>query len=80
MKKILPFLLTILLSYLAGAFLTWWSFMPVVMMIHFFIPIKPGRAFLIGFFSLFILWGGLSWMMDASNHHILSQKIGRAHV
>ena len=77
MKNILLFVLTILLSYLSGAFLPWWSFMPVVMLIYFLIPVNAGRAFLSGFFALFMLWGALAWMMDASNHHILSQKISQ---
>jgi hypothetical protein len=77
MKLLLSTLLTILLSYLSGAFLPWWTFVPVTMIIFAFIPLKPGMAFLSGFIALLILWGGLASMMDASNHHILSQKIAQ---
>jgi len=77
MKLLLPFLLTILLSYLSGAFLPWWTFVPITMTIFAFMPLKPGMAFLSGFIALLMLWGGLAWMMDASNHHILSKKIAQ---
>ena len=77
MRFFLPTLLTILLSYLSGAFLPWWTFVPVTMIIFAFMPLKPGMAFLSGFIALLILWGGLAWMMDASNHHILSKKIAQ---
>jgi hypothetical protein len=77
MKFFLPFLLTIFLSYLSGAFMPWWTFVPVIIIVYFLIPMKPGWAFLSGFLSLFILWGGLALMMDTSNHHILSKKIAQ---
>ncbi len=77
MKLLLPTILTILLSYLLGAFFPWWTFVPFVIILFAFMPLKPGLAFLSGFTALFIFWGGLAWMMDASNHHILSQKIAQ---
>jgi hypothetical protein len=77
MKHFLPFLLTILLSYLSGVFLPWWTFVPVIIIVYVLIPMKPGRAFLSGFLALFVLWGGLALMMDTSNHHILSKKIAQ---
>lgn len=76
MKKfILTSLLSLLFSYLSGAFLTWWTIAPVVAIIHFLFSLKPGYAFLSGFCSLFILWGGLALVMDVTNHQILSKKI-----
>ncbi|MFN5334079.1 MAG: hypothetical protein ACK5BV_02675 [Bacteroidota bacterium] len=77
MKHFLPTILTILLSYLSGAFLPWWTFVPITMIIFAFMPLKPGMAFLSGFIALLIVWGGLAWMMDTSNHHILSKKIAQ---
>jgi hypothetical protein len=75
MKFLITFSLSVLLSYLSGIFMPWWTFTLLVAFIHALFPVKPGMAFLSGFTALLVLWGSLSFYMDWANHHILSKKI-----
>lgn len=75
MKFFISVTITILISYLAGAFLPWWCIFPLAAIIYAWIPLKHGYAFLSGFLSLFLLWGVLAFLIDSANHHLLSKKI-----
>ncbi len=75
MKFIISVLLTGLLSFAAGLYLPWWSFAIIAFLIPLVIIQKPYLAFLSGFVSLLILWGGLSWWISSSNEHLLAHKI-----
>ena len=75
MKFLIAFLLTALLSYAAGFYLPWWSIAIAAFIVAVAIPQKPGKAFLAGFLSLFLLWVGLALYIDMGNQHILSMKI-----
>jgi len=65
------------LSYIAGLFLPWWSIALVPFIVSVLIPLKPGKAFLCGFVSLFLLWAGLSYFISNNNGNILAQKISQ---
>jgi len=75
MKFIISLVLTALLSFAACLFLPWWSIAIAAFLVAALIPQKPGRSFLTGFISLFLLWGGLSFWISKSNEHILAHKI-----
>lgn len=75
MKFLIAFLLTALLSYAAGFYLPWWSIAIAAFVVAVVIPQKPGKAFLVGFLSLFLLWMFLALYIDMGNQHILSMKI-----
>ncbi len=75
MKFLVAFILTALLSYAAGFYLPWWSIAIAAFIVAVAIPQKPGKAFLAGFLSLFLLWVGLGLYIDMANQHILSMKI-----
>ena len=79
MKFIISTILTALLSYAFGLFdaLPWYSFAVCSFLVALAIHQKPFKAFLAGFFALFILWAVLAIMKDAANDHILSQKIAK---
>jgi hypothetical protein len=75
MKFAISILLTFIVSFAAGLYLPFWSASLVSFLVAVFIYQKPGMAYLTGFLSIFLLWGGLSWWIDAQNNSILSQKI-----
>lgn len=76
MKFFIALLLTALLSFIAGLKTPWWSLAIVAFLVGLLIHQKAGRAFLSGFLGLFLLWAGLAWWSDNSNHSLLSGKIG----
>ena len=69
--------LIILASFVAGLYLPWWSLAFASFLVALLVPQKPWKAFLSGFIGGFILWGGLSFSIDLSNHHILSTKVAQ---
>ncbi|HWK07193.1 MAG TPA: hypothetical protein VNS58_26360 [Puia sp.] len=77
MKFLATTLLIALLSFLSGLYLPWWCFALAACGISALIPQKPLWAFLSGFLSLFLLWGGLAWGIDSANNSILSVKIAQ---
>lgn len=77
MKFIVSLLLTALLSFTAGLYLDWWSIAPAAFIISLCIRQAPGRAFLTGFLALFLLWGGMAWIIDGRNESVLSHRIAQ---
>ena len=77
MKFILTIILIAVLSYAANIFLPWWSIAIVAFLVSVLIPLKPGKAFLSGFLSVFFLWGGSSYFISSNNANILAQKISQ---
>lgn len=75
MKFLVALLLTLMLAFIAGLFLPWWSIALVAFLVATLVIQGPGRAFLAGFFALFMLWGVLAWWIDIKNESILSMKI-----
>ena len=75
MKFFISLILTALLSFAACLFLPWWSIAIAAFVMAALIPQKPGKAFLAGFISLFLLWGGLSFWISNNNDHVLAHKI-----
>lgn len=75
MKFITAILLTALLSFASGLFLPWWGIAPAALLAAILVRQKPGISFLSGMLGVFVLWGGLSWWIDAQNDSLLSEKI-----
>ena len=75
MKFLISLILTALLSFGFCLFLPWWSIAIAAFIVAVLIPQKPGKSFLTGFISLFLLWGGLSFWISNNNEHILAGKI-----
>lgn len=75
MKFIVALLLTGLIAFIAGLYFDWWSLAIVAFLIAILIHQQPGKAFLAAFLALFLLWAGLSWMIDLKNESILSARI-----
>ena len=76
MKFFNSLLLTALLSFIAGIYISyWWFFAVVAFLVAALIHQKGYKAFLAGFLSLFILWFVLAFWMDLANEGVLSVKI-----
>ena len=76
MKFFNSFLLTALLSFIAGIYISyWWFFAVVAFLVAVLIHQKGFKAFFAGFLALFILWFVLAFWMDLSNEGVLSVKI-----
>jgi hypothetical protein len=75
MKFIVSVVLMAILSVAACLYLPWWTIAPVAFLVAALIPQKPGKSFLTGFISLFLLWGSLTWYISSNNDHILAHKV-----
>ena len=77
MKLLVAIILTALLSFVCGLYFPWWSIAIAAVVSVLLIPLPSGRAFLAGFFGVFLLWFLLALWIDVKNQHILSRKIAQ---
>ncbi len=75
MKGLITFLLTGVLSYVAGLFYPWWSIAVVAFVIALIIRQHPLKAFFTAFLSVFVFWFGFSFFIDLANDHILANRM-----
>jgi len=75
MKFSLSFLLTALLSFIAGLYFPWWSIAVAAFIVALLVNQKAGLAFVSAFFAMLLLWSGLAWWINVNNENILSLKI-----
>lgn len=75
MRFIVSIILTALLSYALCLFLPWWTIAIAAFVVGVFIVQSPWMSFLSGFASMFLLWGGMSWIISMMNHDILAHRI-----
>ena len=76
MKFFNSLLLTALLSFIAGIYISyWWFFAVVAFLVAVLIHQRGFKAFFAGFLALFILWFVLAFWMDFANEGVLSVKI-----
>lgn len=77
MRFLLATLLTASLSFIAGIYTPWWSIAVIAFLVALLIKQKIGWAFLSAFAGIFLLWGGLSFIIDIKNKSILSHKMAQ---
>jgi hypothetical protein len=76
MRFLAALALTVLLSWLLGLWLPFWSLSLAALVVG-FITRPSGRwAFMAGLLAGALLWGGLAWWADAANGQILSTRVG----
>ena len=76
MKFFNSFILTALLSFIAGIYISYcWFFAIVAFLVAVLIQQRGYKAFFAGFFALFILWFVLAFWMDLANEGVLSVRI-----
>jgi hypothetical protein len=76
MKSFAHFLLILLLAYVAGMVLPWWSVAVVAFLVTLIIPLSPGKSFFSAFTAIFVLWMILCFYMDVRNDHLLANRMG----
>ena len=75
MKFFIAILLTALLGHAAPLFFEWWSFAVTSFAVAFFIHQKSGKAFVSGFFGIFLLFTIHTLVLDYQNDHLLAKKV-----
>jgi hypothetical protein len=75
MKAFPRFILIVVLSYLGGLFLSWWTVALAAFIVAVLIPLPPMRSFLNGFIAVFLLWLALAFFMDVRNDHIIANRM-----
>ncbi len=66
---------TLALCGLLQLFLPWWIIAIVAGAVAFFVPQKPGLAFLSGFVAVFVLWVTYAYLLSSANNHLLAEKV-----
>lgn len=77
MRFILAVLLMVLLGFIAGLYLPWWSIAVVAFLVALLLPQSTNANFLAGFTGIFLLWALIAIWIDVKNDSILSQKIAQ---
>jgi hypothetical protein len=77
MRFLLTTLLIVLLSYIAGLFMPWWSIAVVAFIVCLLIRPSIRMSFLAGFTAIFLLWVLVALWIDIKNERILSHKIAQ---
>ena len=77
MKFIASLLITLLVSFIAGLYLPWWSIALVAFLVGLLIPQRISYGFLSGFLGIFLLWFIIALWIDSKNESILSHKIAQ---
>ncbi|MFB6456042.1 hypothetical protein ACE38W_12290 [Chitinophaga sp. Hz27] len=75
MKSLAQFLLILILAYVAGMVLPWWSAALVAFLITALYPSTPGKSFFISFLAVFVLWIVLAFYQDIRNDHLLANRM-----
>ena len=76
MKFFNSFILTALLSFITGIYISyWWFFAVIAFFVAILIHQKGYKAFTAGFLALFVLWFVLAFWIDFANEGVLSAKI-----
>lgn len=75
MRFALGSLLTLVLAFIAGIFLPWWSIAIAAFLVGLLLPQHAGRSFITGFAGIFVLWSLVAAWIDLKNKGILSHKI-----
>lgn len=66
---------SIMLCYIAGLFLPWWSIAICTFITSLIFRQRPLASFLSGFLAVFLLWMSLALIIDIQNNSILSSRI-----
>jgi len=74
-KKIINFVFTLILAYVLGLILPWWSVMISALVTAFIFPLKKVAVFIIPFLAIALLWIVQSWLLSSSNDYTLAKKI-----
>ena len=69
------FLIILILSLTAGFITPWWAAAIIAFVAALYAGKEPGRAFLSGFFAVFIVWVVLALFKSVPNNHVLASRV-----
>jgi hypothetical protein len=75
MKPIITILLTALFAFALGLYFDFWCIAIAAFIVAVLIPQKPWVAWVCGFISLLLLWGGLAFWKSYVNNNLLAAKV-----
>src|SRR5687768_5843954 len=75
MRFLIIILLIAFLSFIACMYLPWWSITVVAFIVISVIPVSPGKSFMAGFISVFLLWAVMTFWISLNNDHLLAGKV-----
>lgn len=75
MKFFIAIVLTALLGHAAPLYFPWWSFAVTSFLVGIFIHQKAGKAWVAGFFGIFLLFTIHTFILDYLNDHLLAKKV-----
>lgn len=75
MKFLVALILTALVAFAGGLYLSWWSIAIAAFLVALLVHQKALKAFFAGFLGVFLLWAALAEWIDLKNESILSARI-----
>lgn len=75
MRILSIFIINIAACFLLQPYLPWWVIGLICFATAYYSKLTIGKAFLTGFFSIFMAWAGLAAFIDYQNAGLLSAKI-----
>jgi len=69
------FLIILVLSFVCSYFLPWWFVALIAFVAAYFFSKKPGKAFMAGFFAVFLAWSLLALFKSIPNDNILATRV-----
>jgi hypothetical protein len=69
------FLIILVLSFVCSYLLPWWFMAVIAFAAAYFFGKKPGKAFLAGFFGVFLAWLVLALFKSVPNDNILATRV-----
>ena len=77
MRFVSAVIVCMLAAWMLGLWLPYWSLSLSALAVGFLMRPGNGTAFLAGLLAGALLWGGLAYMADAANGHILATRVGK---
>ena len=66
-----------LLSFSLSLYLPWWVVAPACFVAAITLRLSPLQSFLAGFVSLFLLWAGMAFYINAANDQVLAHRMSQ---
>lgn len=76
MKIIIGIVSIMILGYALQFVLPWWSIALATIIVTYLLNKNYWVSFLVGFFAVFLLWGGFALIKDMANESLLSAQVG----
>lgn len=76
MKIVGSIIAIIILGYIIQFVTPWWGVALATMLVTFLLNKNYWVSFIVGFFAVFLLWGGFALIKDLANESLLSAQVG----